>query len=547
MALNYAQTGVEGVKIVEGVPREYGGILTPFFFTTLRDLERMKRQNRQALLQRRVEEQARYDRGELPQYDPATRDIRESQWKVRHQIRPDIKWRYSESVSPISIPSRLIRGFEAITKDGTNDEGSYRALYYGDNEDAEAPSFPNLLKGQRNLMLAIRKELVLPGYPEIKEVPPVIYRPRGLHLPEVHILVDDEPVSATNFDLTLFYLSNFETLNANGSGPNIYFPKLEYHPEAKHVAGINHFLEGTTSQLPGFIDTSLIIETAPALVNMHEFAWELSDWVSAYSFGRYDLMFHMTKTFAQHPNRVFPDDREITMETPFLVTDQAAFVDACYMRGIYPQGGMEQGVPQRDPQRNQQVLDAIVAGTDGEIRKKMVGKWSLHPVAVPLIRDRFEEALGGRPTFDDYQPQGLLPPPEELFAIPQGRNTYEDVVREAGYTHRYFTEWLRGTGAVQLDEKMHDAATAERGRGKNWTRLRHHVKLTDTEETLDTVVMQRAILEAEARTRAELGDSPELEIVTQLLREGLLSDDYGEHMISRAYPHLVELHKSRWG
>lgn len=546
MALNYTQTGVEGVKIVEGVPTQYGELLTPFFLTTLRELEHMNRDNRQALLQRRDEEQARYDRGELPQYDPATRDIRESQWKVRHQIRPDLKWRYSELVSPISIPSRVIRGFEAITKDGTNDEGSYMALFYGDNEDAEAPSLSNLLRGQRNLMLAIRKELILPNYPEIKEVPPVIYRPRGLHLPEVHVLVDDEPVSATNFDLALFYLTNWETLKANGSGPNIYFPKLEYHPEAKHLAGINGFFEGITNQPRGFIDTSLIIETAPALVNMHEFALELSDWLSAYSFGRYDLMFHMTKTFAQHPNRVFPDGREVTMETPFLVTDQKAFVDACYKRGISPQGGMEQGVPQRDPERNQQVLDAIVAGADGEIRKKMVGKWALHPVAVPLIRDRFKEALGGKPVFDDYQPQSFLPSPEELFAIPQGGNTYEDIVREAGYTHRYFTEWLQGTGAVQLDEKMHDAATAEGGRGKNWTRLRHVVTLRDTEETLDMVVMERAINEAEARTRAESGDSPELKIATQLLREALLSDDFGPHMISRAYPHLVELTKGRW-
>ena len=92
---------------------------------------------------------------------------------------------------------------------------------------------------------------------------------------------------------------------------------------------------------------------------------------------------------------------------------------------------------------------------------------------------------------------------------------------------------------------MHDAATAEKGREVVWTRHRHGVTLVDTGETLNDRVIDRAIREAESTIRAEIGDSPELRVASHLLREALLSQDYGQHMTIRAYPHLVQLTQGR--
>jgi malate synthase len=61
----------------------------------------------------------------------------------------------------------------------------------------------------------------------------LIVRPRGWHLPEKHVLVDGEPVSASLFDFGLYFFHNARELLERGSGPYFYLPKLESHLEAR--------------------------------------------------------------------------------------------------------------------------------------------------------------------------------------------------------------------------------------------------------------------------------------------------------------------------
>ena len=58
-------------------------------------------------------------------------------------------------------------------------------------------------------------------------------RPRGWHLPERHVLVDGEPVSAWLFDFGLSFFHNARELLERGTGPYFYLPKLESHLEAR--------------------------------------------------------------------------------------------------------------------------------------------------------------------------------------------------------------------------------------------------------------------------------------------------------------------------
>ena len=58
-------------------------------------------------------------------------------------------------------------------------------------------------------------------------------RPRGWHLPERHLAVDGEPVSASLFDFGLAMFHNARELLERGSGPYFYLPKLESHLEAR--------------------------------------------------------------------------------------------------------------------------------------------------------------------------------------------------------------------------------------------------------------------------------------------------------------------------
>ena len=57
--------------------------------------------------------------------------------------------------------------------------------------------------------------------------------PRGLHLPERHVLVDGTPVPGALFDFGLFFFHNAHALLERGTGPYFYLPKLESHLEAR--------------------------------------------------------------------------------------------------------------------------------------------------------------------------------------------------------------------------------------------------------------------------------------------------------------------------
>ena len=58
-------------------------------------------------------------------------------------------------------------------------------------------------------------------------------RPRGWHLPEKHIRVDDKPMPGSLFDFALYFFHNARTLLSKGSGPYFYLPKMQSHLEAR--------------------------------------------------------------------------------------------------------------------------------------------------------------------------------------------------------------------------------------------------------------------------------------------------------------------------
>ncbi len=92
-------------------------------------------------------------------------------------------------------------------------------------------------------------------------------RPRGLHLPERHLLVDGEPVAGAFVDFGLYLFHNARELLERGAGPYFYIPKLESAPRgarcgatpsliAEHVLGLER----------GTIRATVLIETVPRRV-----------------------------------------------------------------------------------------------------------------------------------------------------------------------------------------------------------------------------------------------------------------------------------------
>jgi malate synthase len=116
-----------------------------------------------------------------------------------------------------------------------NGLNSGASVYMADFEDATAPTWDNLLRGQQNLRDAVRRDISHQDprtgkrYTLNTKTATLMVRPRGWHLPEQHYQVDGQPAPASLFDLGLFLYHNARGLVARGSGPYFYLPKLESH------------------------------------------------------------------------------------------------------------------------------------------------------------------------------------------------------------------------------------------------------------------------------------------------------------------------------
>jgi len=106
-------------------------------------------------------------------------------------------------------------------------------VFMADFEDSTSPTWTNIMDGQVNLKDATRK-LITYTDPRTKKhykldttkrIATLMVRPRGWHLNEGHVLIKNEPMSASLFDFGLYFFHNAKYLIENGSGPYFYFTK----------------------------------------------------------------------------------------------------------------------------------------------------------------------------------------------------------------------------------------------------------------------------------------------------------------------------------
>lgn len=101
-----------------------------------------------------------------------------------------------------------------------------------------APTWDNLLSGQQNLIDTNARTLKFTeGNKEYKfneNVATLIVRPRGWHLEEKHVIIDNEPMSGSLFDFGVYFFHNYELRKQKGLGGCFYYlPKLEAYQEAR--------------------------------------------------------------------------------------------------------------------------------------------------------------------------------------------------------------------------------------------------------------------------------------------------------------------------
>src|SRR5205814_703173 len=213
-----------GIRVLEAPPSDCADILSPAALTFLASLARRFEPERTRLLAQRQTRQAELDAGRLPDFLPETRTIRERDWTVA-PIRLDLTDRRVEITGPVDRKMMI------------NALNSGANVFMADFEDANAPTWANNITGHVNLCDAVRRTIEFDSgekhYRLHESTATLVVRPRGWHLPEKHMLVDGQPVSASLFDFALYFFHNAQELVSRGTGPYFYLPKMESHLEAR--------------------------------------------------------------------------------------------------------------------------------------------------------------------------------------------------------------------------------------------------------------------------------------------------------------------------
>src|SRR5918995_1626190 len=458
-------------------------VLTPDAVAFLTALERRFGPRRRELLAARHARAERLREGELPDFLPQTREVREGQWRVA-PVPAELQDRRVEITGPVDRKMVI------------NALNSGARMFMADFEDSNSPTWQNCIDGQVNLTDALERTISLDTgekqYSLNDEVATLLVRPRGWHLDERHLEVDGRPISASVFVW------------------------------AQDELGVPR----------GTIKATVLIETILAAFEMDEILYELREHSAGLNAGRWDYIFSVIKKLGHRPEFVLPDRADVTMAVPFMRAYTELLVKTCHARGAHAMGGMAAFIPsRRDPEVNAAALAKVREDKEREAGQGFDGTWVAHPDLVPVAMEIFDRVLGERPNQVDRRRDDITSTAADLLDVAStpGEITMGGLHNNVSVGIQYLAAWLRGSGAVAIFNLMEDAATSEISRSQVWQWLRHgRVERADVERAIEEEVAKLGEGYDEARALFEQVALP----------DGGTEHEFVEFLTLPAYEHL---------
>jgi malate synthase len=386
------------------------------------------------------------------------------------------------------------------------------STFMADFEDANCPTWFNMIDGQINLRDAVRRTITFEqggkSYKLNDKTAVLIPRPRGWHLDEKHVTVDGDPVSGGIFDFALLFFHNAKELLARGSGPYYYLPKMESHLEARLWNDIFKMAQTELGIAQGSIKATCLIETVLAAFEMDEFLWELREHSAGLNIGRWDYIFSCIKKFRSNKDFCLADRAQVTMTAPFMRAYALALVKSCHRRGAPAMGGMAAQIPiKNDPAANEAALEKVRADKLREVTDGCDGTWVAHPGLVPVAKAVFDQHMPQPNQYGRQRPDVSISAKDLLDFRPEAPITEAGLRNNISVGIQYLGAWLAGNGCVPVFNLMEDAATAEISRSQIWQWMRSDKGRLDDGRKITKELFRQLLADELPKVKTYLGEA----------------------------------------
>ncbi|KAF8893535.1 malate synthase [Infundibulicybe gibba] len=354
--------------------------------------------------------------------------------------------------------------------------------FMADFEDSTSPTFANMLNGQVNLRDAINRQIDFESGGKsykLSDNPAVLLvRPRGWHLDEPRVTVDNAPVSGSLFDFALYFYHNARELVKRGRGPYFYLPKMEHYLEARLWNDVFLFSQSYIGMPHNTIRATVLIETLPAAFQMEEILFELRNHSSGLNCGRWDYIFSFIKKRRADRSAVLPDRKDVTMTVGFMDAYVRLLIQTCHKRKVAAMGGMSAQIPIKDdPKANEVAMEKVRADKLREVTAGHDGTWIAHPLINKIALEIFNENMLGPNQYHVLRQDVRVAANDLLNTKVPGQVTDEGVRSNISTSLAYTAAWIGGNGCIPLNYLMEDAATAEITRVQLWQWVKYGSRL----------------------------------------------------------------------
>jgi malate synthase len=516
----------QGVAISGPISKEFAQILSPETLDFVAKLHRKFESRRQELLARRAERQKQFDAGAKPDFLAETKSIRESDWQVAAQPK-DMLDRRVEITGPTDRKMVI------------NALNCGASTFMADFEDANCPTWHNMIDGQINLRDAVRRTITFEQsgkqYKLNDSTAVLIPRPRGWHLDEKHVTVDGRSVAGGVFDFALFFFHNAKELLKRGSGPYFYLPKMESHLEARLWNDIFVFAQKELGIPVGTIRATALIETVVAAFEMDEILYELREHSAGLNIGRWDYIFSCIKKFRANKDFCLADRAQVTMLAPFMRAYALLLVKTCHRRNAPAMGGMAAQIPiKHDPVANEAALEKVRQDKLREVTDGCDGTWVAHPGLVPVAKAVFDKHMPTPNQYTRQRPDVTVTAKQLLDFQPERPITEAGLRNNISVGIQYVAAWLVGNGCVPVYNLMEDAATAEISRSQIWQWIRSPKGVLEDGRKVTSELFAKLLGEELGKVRSA-GAEGKLEEAAKLFEQITTDDQYVEFLTLPAY------------